>query len=83
MKTPGGWRIVFGHNELPPPVFGVEPDYQVEHGGMKFAEVAEGGPAATAGFKSGDVLIHSTAAGGSTNPLTTKDSAVATMRARS
>lgn len=40
------------------PDFGVEPDYQQEHGGMKFAEVSEGGPAAKAGFKPGDVLIE-------------------------
>lgn len=40
------------------PEFGVEPDYQQEHGGMKFADVAEGGPVNKAGFKSGDVLIQ-------------------------
>ncbi len=41
-----------------PPDFGVEPDYHQEHGGMKFAEVAEGGPAGKAGLKPGDVLIE-------------------------
>jgi S1-C subfamily serine protease len=41
-----------------PPDFGVEPDYQQEHGGMKFAEVAESVPAGKAGFKSGDVLMQ-------------------------
>jgi len=58
VKTPAGWKIVFGHTTMLPPDFGVEPDYQQNHGGMKFAEVAEGGPAAKAGLKSGDVLIE-------------------------
>jgi|SRR5271156_1563443 len=57
VKTPAGWKIAFRHTSLLPPDFGVEPDYQQEHGGMKFAEVAVGGPAGKAGFKSGDVLI--------------------------
>jgi predicted metalloprotease with PDZ domain len=56
VKTPGGWKIALGHTSMLPPDFGVEPDYQQDHGGMKFAEVAEGGPAGKAGFKSGDVL---------------------------
>jgi membrane-associated protease RseP (regulator of RpoE activity) len=58
VKTPGGWKIAFGHTTMLPPDFGVEPDYQQDHGGMKFAEVAEAGPAGKAGFKSGDVLIE-------------------------
>jgi len=58
VKTPGGWKIALGHTDQLPPDFGVEPDYQDEHGGMKFAEVAEGGAAGKAGFKSGDVLIE-------------------------
>jgi len=58
VKTPAGWKIALGHTSMLPPDFGVEPDYQQEHGGMKFAEVAEGGPAGKAGFKSGDVLIE-------------------------
>jgi ketosteroid isomerase-like protein len=58
VKTPGGWKIAFRHTSQLPPDFGVEPDYQREHGGMKFAEVAEGGPAGKAGFKTGDVLIE-------------------------
>jgi ketosteroid isomerase-like protein len=58
VKTPGGWKIALGHTNMLPPDFGVEPDYQEEHGGMKFAEVAEGGSAGKAGFKSGDVLIE-------------------------
>ena len=58
VKTPAGWKIVLGHTDQLPPDFGVEPDYQQEHGGMKFAEVAEGGPAGKAGLKSGDVLIE-------------------------
>ena len=56
--TPAGWKIAFGHTSMLPHDFGVEPDYQQEHGGMKFAEVAEGGPAGKAGFKSDDVLIQ-------------------------
>jgi len=57
-ETPGGWKIAFGHTSMLPPDFGVEPDYQQEHGGMKFAEVAESVPAGKAGFKSGDVLMQ-------------------------
>ena len=57
VKTPAGWKIAFRHTSPLPPNFGVEPDYQREHGGMRFAEVAEGGPAGKAGLKSGDVLI--------------------------
>ncbi len=58
VKTAAGWKIALGHTDQLPPDFGVEPDYQQEHGGMKFAEVAEGGPAGKAGLKSGDVLIE-------------------------
>jgi membrane-associated protease RseP (regulator of RpoE activity) len=58
VKTPGGWKIAFRHTSTLPPDFGVEPEYQQEHGGMKFAEVPERGPASKAGFKSGDVLIE-------------------------
>ncbi len=58
LKTPAGWKIALGHTSQLPPDFGVEPDYHQDHGGMKFAEVAEGGPAGKAGFKSGDVLIE-------------------------
>jgi serine protease Do len=58
VKTPEGWKIALGHIEQLPPDFGVEPDYQQEHGSMKFAAVAESGPAGKAGFKSGDVLIE-------------------------
>ena len=58
VKTPTGWKIALGHASMLPPNFGVEPDYQQEHGGMKFGEVAEGGPAGKAGFKTGDVLIE-------------------------
>ena len=58
VKTPAGWKIAFGHTSMLPPDFGVEPDYPQEHGGMKFVKVTEGGPAAKAGFKSGDVLIE-------------------------
>jgi hypothetical protein len=57
VKTPAGWKITLGHTDLLPADFGVEPDYHQEHGGMKFAEVAESGPADKAGLKSGDVLI--------------------------
>jgi membrane-associated protease RseP (regulator of RpoE activity) len=57
-KTPAGWKIALGHTNALPPDFGVEADFQQEHGGMKFAEVSEGGPAGKAGFKSGDVLIE-------------------------
>ncbi len=58
VKTPAGWKIAFHHTSTLPPDFGVEPDYQQEHGGMKFVEVAEGGPADKAGFRTGDVLIE-------------------------
>jgi|SRR5208283_4221076 len=58
VKTPAGWKIVLGHTDQLPPDFGVEPDYQQEHGGMKFAAVAESGPAGKAGFKSNDMLIE-------------------------
>ncbi len=58
VKTPAGWKITLGHTDQLPPDFGVEPDYQQEHGGMKFAKVAEGGPAGKAGLKTGDVLIE-------------------------
>jgi ketosteroid isomerase-like protein len=58
VKTPEGWKIAFRHTSMLPPDFGVEPDYQAEHGGMKLAKVPEDGPAGKAGFKSGDVLIE-------------------------
>jgi PDZ domain/SnoaL-like domain len=57
VKTLAGWKIALGHSEQLPPDFGVQADYQQEHGGMKFAEVSGDGPAGKAGFKSGDVLI--------------------------
>ncbi|HEV2196605.1 MAG TPA: M20/M25/M40 family metallo-hydrolase [Candidatus Acidoferrum sp.] len=41
------------------PYFGSIPDFgQVEHGGVKFADVRDGSPAGKAGFKAGDVLIE-------------------------
>jgi len=58
VKTSAGWKIALGHTNWLPPDFGVQPDYQQEHGGMKFAKVAVGGTAGKAGFKSGDVLIE-------------------------
>ena len=58
VKTPVGWKIEFHHTSTLPPDFGVEPDYRRDHGGMKFAQVAEGSPAREAGFKPGDVLIE-------------------------
>jgi ketosteroid isomerase-like protein len=58
VKTPAGWKITLGHSDQLPPDFGVEADYQQEHGGMKFAEVAAGGPASKAGFKPGDLMIE-------------------------
>jgi membrane-associated protease RseP (regulator of RpoE activity) len=58
VKTSEGWRIAFGHTTILPPDLGVEPDYQQERGGVKFAKVPEGGPASKAGFKPGDVLIE-------------------------
>ena len=40
------------------PYFGSIPDFgQVEHGGVKFADIHDGSPAAKAGFKAGDVLV--------------------------
>lgn len=58
VKTSAGWKIALGHTSQLPPDFGVEPNFQRVHGGMQFAEVADLGPAAKAGFKSGDVLIE-------------------------
>jgi hypothetical protein len=58
VKTPEGWKITFGHTSQLPADFGVDPDYQAEHGGMKLVKVSEDGPAGKAGFKSGDVLIE-------------------------
>lgn len=58
VKTPAGWKIAFRHTSTLPPDFGVDWDYQQEHGGMKFVKVAEGGPADKAGLKSGDVMIE-------------------------
>ncbi len=58
MKTQGGWKIAFGHTSQLPADFGAEPDYRAAHGGMKSVKVPEDGPAGTAGFKSGDVLIE-------------------------
>ena len=41
------------------PYFGSIPDFgQVEHGGVKFADVRDGSPAGKAGFQAGDVLIE-------------------------
>lgn len=40
------------------PYFGSIPDFgHVEHGGVQFADVHDGSPAANAGFKAGDILI--------------------------
>jgi S1-C subfamily serine protease len=58
VKTLTGWKITLGHTSQLPPDFGVEPDYQQQHGGMKFVKVPEDGPAGKAGLKSGDVLIE-------------------------
>lgn len=41
------------------PYFGSIPDFgHIEHGGVKFADIRDGSPAAKAGFKAGDVLIE-------------------------
>jgi len=41
------------------PYFGSIPDFgQIEHGGVKFADVRDGSPAGKAGFKAGDVLVE-------------------------
>jgi S1-C subfamily serine protease len=41
------------------PYFGSIPDFgEVEHGGVKFADVRDGSPAAKAGFRAGDILIE-------------------------
>jgi PDZ domain/SnoaL-like domain len=58
VKTPEGWKIALGHTSMLPPEFGIEPDYVRGPGGVKFDKVTEGGPAAKAGLKSGDVLIE-------------------------
>jgi Peptidase family M28/PDZ domain/PA domain len=40
------------------PYFGSIPDFgHVEHGGVQFADVHDGSPAAKAGFKAGDILV--------------------------
>lgn len=56
VRTPDGWKIALGQSAALPPQFGVEPDFQ-EHGGMKFAKLSHGGPAAKSGLRSGDVLV--------------------------
>jgi hypothetical protein len=58
VKTPEGWKITFGHTSQLPADFGIDPDYQAAHGGMKLVKVPEDGPAGKAGLKSGDVLIE-------------------------
>jgi hypothetical protein len=58
VKTPEGWKIALGHTSMLPPEFGIEPDYLRGRGGVKFDKVTEGGPAAKAGLKFGDVLIE-------------------------
>jgi ketosteroid isomerase-like protein len=58
VKTPEGWKITFRNTSQLPADFGVDPDYQAEHGGMKLLKVPEDGPAGKAGLKSGDVLIE-------------------------
>jgi ketosteroid isomerase-like protein len=58
VKTSSGWKIAFRHTSTLPPDFGVDWDYQLENGGMKFVKVAEGGAADKAGLKTGDVLIE-------------------------
>lgn len=58
VKTTAGWKIAFRHTSMLPPDFGIEPDYQQDLGGMKFAAVVEGGPAGKAGFKAGDALVE-------------------------
>jgi ketosteroid isomerase-like protein len=58
VKTPAGWKIAFRHTTTLPADFGVESEYQQEHGGMKFVKVTESGPADKAGLKPGDVLIE-------------------------
>jgi Peptidase family M28/PDZ domain/PA domain len=40
------------------PYFGSIPDFgHIEHGGVQFADIHDGSPAAKAGFKAGDILI--------------------------
>ena len=58
VKTPEGWKMALGHTSMLPPDFGVEPDYEQNHGGAKIAEVPKGSPAGQAGFKSGDVVVE-------------------------
>jgi len=58
VKTAAGWKIALGHSSQLPPYFGIDVDYQQQHGGVKFAEVSKSGPAGKAGLKSGDVLIE-------------------------
>ena len=41
------------------PYFGSIPDFgEIEHGGVKFADVRDASPAAKAGFKAGDILVE-------------------------
>jgi hypothetical protein len=58
VKTPEDWKIAFRHTSQLPADFGIDPDYQAEHGGMKLVKVSEGGPASKAGLTTGDVLIE-------------------------
>ncbi|MBS0582234.1 MAG: PDZ domain-containing protein [Proteobacteria bacterium] len=58
VRSREGWRITFGHTTQLPPDIGVTPDYHWEHGGMRLAEVRQGGPADRAGVKAGDVMIE-------------------------
>jgi predicted metalloprotease with PDZ domain len=82
VKNASRLEINFRHTTILPPDFGVEPDYQQERGGMKFAKVPEDGPAGKAALKSGDVLIPSMAGRRSTTQTTSTDSAMPTTRAR-
>ncbi|MGA8506421.1 MAG: PDZ domain-containing protein [Candidatus Sulfotelmatobacter sp.] len=58
VRTAEGWKIAFGHTSQLPADFGIEPDYQAAHGGIKLVKVSEDDPAGKAGFKSGDMLIE-------------------------
>jgi S1-C subfamily serine protease len=58
VRTPNGWRIAMVHESSVPADFGSRPDFGLEHGGMKFADVVGGSPADKAGFKVGDVMIE-------------------------
>lgn len=58
VRTPDGWKITFGHTTRLPADFGASAELGQWSGGVKFASVQDGSPAAKTGFKAGDVMIE-------------------------